>query len=702
MRRSWAVALLVTLAFPWTAEAQADPATGQAAEPWVVEDPTGDTTGPIPAQALGFVDIVRGEAVVGESDLDVRIAVADLQLDGAGSVGWEMWLSFEYRDAAFDLVLFPISTTSPATPDLERILYGPVEARLYRMGESPQVVATFPFGVDPTSRTFNATLPWSLVDSGGFAPRPGEPVRLVGFGSEWSGTGLGTAHNPDPLELPRPKGGDAAPFPDGTVATLPGAVGDLSLGTPQAVRYSNGEATTLHWPVEVTNHGSRDLDIRLEVTGRDGEARAPPGLRLEAGENRTVNVFATVPFSHQHGASRRFLLTADSSQGDRATLTLAVEYPAIAQPAGHHDTVWLHGAEEPFAGPLALPLDFWMNAAEEDSRGSAARLAGIDFWECPDAGELGPDYLSMGPEWIFRLDPALRIGLDARMGEVSRLDVTLAGEAALPPGTVYARALLVGPSAPGEEPGFGNFTDPDVAVVPVAASTSPVGVHLEFPLPASLDLVAPSTTENLGLLVLFCPDLPGPAAFGLTTAAAFGSFFRSPLFLLAGGRWTLPLDEYHDAIPVTPNAEGLALSVGDPVRRAAPGATVLWRPTLSFPEGDTARYAVRLFGSGAASARLLGGDEVTAGKDPVEVPVAFTVPDEAPGTVLDLLLEVTDVKDPLHTVALRLQAIVDPTAAADDAAAASALEASEEKESPALPMGLALAALALVAARRRQ
>lgn len=699
MSRWMAVALVAAqlLAVPVAAQGEGDAGGGAR---MAVDDPAGDTQGPLPKEGAGHLDLVHAEAAALEEGLAFWVTVASLQADAAAIAGWELWLAFEYRGVRYDLVLLPTETTVDRPDEVDRIAFGDIDGQLWRMSDAKVLgpVVTF---ADPPSRTFNATVPWDLiVEPGGNSPNPGEPVRLVEAASAWTPLLLGTPHNPFIVSGAEPfVTGDRAPFPDGSFLSVPGAIGDLSLATPLATRFSNGEATTLHWPVEVTNHGGRDLDATLSLSAPGGEGRAPPGVRLGPGESKVVNVYVTLPFAHDHGSQRSFQLTVDSGSGDRATLALGVDYPAIPQPAGHHPDLWLHGNVERFADALPLYGEHWMNTAEEDERSNAAQVGG-DTGTCPNSPTqpLGGK-TEAGTLWTFRLDPGLRMGLDARLGETASLDVTLIGAAAVPSGTLHGR-LLLGSTAPDHDISTFEENLTTVVSVPVEATPGPsqVPVHLELPIPPELDLVMPSRDETLLLALLLCLDAPAPTSFAVSAASMFATLFDAqPYSLATGGHLRLPLDEYHDAIPIAGDGLGVQLSVVDPVRRAAPGAVLLWRPTVEFADGADGTFAVRLFGSAAGHARLLTEPRLPA--QDTQLAVTFTVPDEAAGTVLDLLVDVTDETDPARSAALRLSVLVDPSATEDDSEELAGLGPTE-KESPALPL-VALLSLAFVAWRRR-
>ncbi|MEK6976022.1 MAG: hypothetical protein AABY18_06740 [Candidatus Thermoplasmatota archaeon] len=678
-----------------------------------LDDPQGDSQGLAPTQAAGFVDLVRVEAEVLDGGLAFRATVADLSTDLASGLTWELDLWFEYADEPFLLAIVLHETTADLPPEVDRILWGDPYAILYRLdqADSPVDLADLAATMDVATRVANATIPWGAIfTSAGTSPAPGEPVRVTAATSYWNALVVGSPRQPVPFSITGVGASDEAVFPEGTFLTTAGSTGALSLSTAIPVRSSNGEATTFHWPVLVSNLVEQDLDLTFVLDAGGVEGRVPPGLRLAAGANATVNVYVTVPFNHEHGTMRLFPFTARAGPGEETTLKLGVDYPTVPQPAGHHPELWLHGSVEQVQGQDFNPGTPWMNTLEDDERANTDLIMPREE-NCP----LGPDIdtgvplvgpieppFDFGSYWSIALDPALAIGLDGRVGELASLDLELVGKAATPPGTLFGRLMLASEDFDGFGP-FANHTDPFRASVAVPATPGPssVALHLDLPMPPSLDLVAPSRTENLVLALMFCLDVPAPGGLAPAVAASFaGIAAHGPYAIRTGAHLVLVVDEYHDVIPITPSSQGLALTVDEAVRRAAPGATVLWRPTLSFPANGTGEHAVRLFGTGTPHANLLAPATVR-GPNAAQLPVSFVVPDVPAGQVFDLLLDVTHVNDPARSVGLRLTVVVDPAATRDDAAQLASLPDASSQRSPPASLGIAVLALALLALRRR-
>lgn len=539
------LALLVVASLAGLTPVAAQDAAGRL----VLDDEAGDVAGPVPAAGVGFVDLTRVEVEATDAGLGVWITVASLQQDAVAQLGWELWLALEYDGDRFDVLLEPASTTLQPPDEVDRVLFGSVRATLLRMDDDARM-ADLTSAEHPATRTFNTTVPWDAITSRtGSNPAPGEPVRLLAGASAWTSLLLGTPHNPFPL------GGvdafvsrDDAAFPDGTFLSRPGAVGDLSLSTPMPIRFSNGEATTFVWPLTLTNRGSTDLTATLTVDSGDLPVLSPPSIQVPAGNATQFNVSVAVPFGHQHGAQHVIAVQAEASATQRVRLQLGIDYPAIAQPAGHHPRLYLHVGQSTLFQVKDIAFGVWMNTLEEEGVADAV-IGGDANAVCPRAAPDLSNLLDWGTLWLVDLQPALRMGLAARVDEPATLDVVLDSLAATPAGAVHAQIFVAtGPVEP-----FDLFQGNRTwGTTPLAAATGPgrTAVHVDIPLAAELARVAPNKASNLYLAVLVCPDLPPVAGSALTIVGQFASLLEaSPFNLVAGGQLVLPLDEYHDAVP---------------------------------------------------------------------------------------------------------------------------------------------------------
>lgn len=223
MGRGWWAPVTVLVLVIAAGAAQAQKATA------VLEDPEGDTVGPSPAAAVGFIDLIRAEVTATAEGLLVGLTVASLQTDAAGPLGWELRLGIEYRDVSFDVVL---ETSSSATGNVEpaqQLLVGDIEGHLIRLGDDVEL-ATFPVEADPSSRAFRVLVPWGAIETPGKTSAvAGDAIGLRSAGGAWSPLILGTPHNPWFLdELNAATTRDDAAWPEASaVAWATNAVGSI-------------------------------------------------------------------------------------------------------------------------------------------------------------------------------------------------------------------------------------------------------------------------------------------------------------------------------------------------------------------------------------------------------------------------------------------------------------------------------------------
>lgn len=560
--RWWIVLVLLASSTVPSAQAQ------QASNGLTLVDAIGDVVGPVPAAGAGFVDLDTIAIQIDEAGLDVRVTVASLQTDGLAQLRWELWVALEYANERFDVLMEPSSTSAPLPEQVDRVLFGDVRASLVRMADLNRI-AMLSSMQDPATRTFNATLPWSaLVAANGASPSPGEPIRILAAGSAWTPLVLGAPHNPFPLG--NPDGfltRDDAAFPEGTFLSRPGAVGDLSLGTPLPMRFSNGEATTFVWPMNLTNRGSDALDVALALEAPGFIAALPASVHVAPGASSLFNVSVAVPFSHEHGTQRTFLLTAEASPTQRVRLQLGIDYPAIAQPSGHHSRLFLHVGQSTLLQTTAVPYGLWMNTLEEDGTVGAA-IGSQGNGVCPRATPDATNFADWGMQWFVELQPALRMGLAARPQESASLDLELDARAALPAGDLHAQVFVAQSPVDEFELFQGNRTWGTVAV-PATTGPERLGIHIDIPLSDDLAGVPPSNAHNLYLAILYCPELPGASSAALTVANQFASIVdAAAVNLVSGAQLLLPLDEYHD--PVSTGTMDARPS-GDAAQPATPG-----------------------------------------------------------------------------------------------------------------------------------
>lgn len=655
-----------------------------AAQPVTFEDPAGDATirGTVPMQGL---DLLGGEISLAGGNLTVLLRLdnaAFMQDAAAPSVfgGWEYWVELAYRADVFHIVMEPGLGAFPDDSNPGTTIDTSV-AHLYRRDEarSPPWLKLYEgsASIDREASTIAADLALdSLVAVDGFHPGPGEPVQVMSAASFFD-EGLGSPHDfpRDGAIIPLGtlSGGDSAALPADAFVALPiqGTLG-LSLSTPQPVRFSNGEATTYHWPISVTNRLDERIEAVVSVEGSDDlTLRSPELLLLEAGEERVMDVFATAPFQHDHGGQRSLTVTVTAG-GQSSAMDLTIQYLDVAQPAGHHPTVFLH-TKNIGGGSYG---SVWMDTLPETDRPHDARME-LRPTACLEDGEPRD-----GQGLFHALEPGLLIGVDARMDETAHLTGSMEVPA-FGGGVLAARLVVYDPVSYNPDRQVIDELAVQVPVGPIAQATT-IPLDLDLPLPPELDLLPPTSGLNLALQVGLCAEQT------LGTVAVPHEALTP--FIPHGASLTLPLDEYHDVLPVEAD-HGVVLTVAEPRRRGAPGTTILWEVTV---QGDASGYDAELFGVAAADAvlhaRHPGAGEV--------IPVSLVVPDARDGDVLELILAVSAVDDPTRSAVLRLTAIVDSSHEGDDQARLAGLE--DGRATPfAVPGLLVLALLAAAMARRR-
>lgn len=624
---------------------------------------------------------------IADSTLLVRLEIGDGAMAQRSSpalvlAAWEYWVEAEYRGDRFDLVIDPNLGSIPEDPTNPTQGTDTTTSAIYRAvpGRNPpwEVIYMGSGNTWPDNNTLAADFPLDALEAvDGFVPGPGEPIRFlraVAFFDEGPGSPHEYPREGAMVPLGNLAGGDEASFPADAVLALPvQGTANLALSTPLATRFSNGQATTYHWPVAVRNLDTAATEGAISVTGADDlQVDAPEFITLQGGEEKVIDVFATAPFQHDHGGSRELRVSIDGSAGS-ASLGLTIHYLDVPQPAGHHNTLYLH-AKNPGGGSSGAA---WLDTVDEPER------------PFDPAMELGPmtcdprtptDTQDSASGTFYELDPTLLIGIDSRIEETARLRGTL--NIPVTDGGLLAMKLVAYDPLTFRD-GVLQFDD-DAVTQEVAASAQAqtIDIDVELPIPPPLDYMPPGNGTNLGLFVVFCNDQavsPTSLPADATTAT-----------LAHGASLSLPLNEFHDRIPVIPSA-GIRLTTPDATRKAAPGADLLWNVVLGADRGT---YDARLIGPAIAHAQILTDGPVKPGNS---IPVHMQVPDDARALdSLEVVLIATDRDDSTRTGAIRLVASVDPASDADDGQAIAGLGDGKDTPAPSALLGLLAVALALV------
>ena len=464
------------------------------------------------------------------------------------------------------------------------------------------------------------------------------------------------------------------------------AQGDLKLRADDRVRVSNGGATTFVYSLEVVNRGEQARDVELELAdlpaGWEGSVSSP--LRVDADDDKRVTILMTVPFEHDHGGFSTFEVQA-LAKGDansRATMRLGVLHTPIAQPAGHHSELFLHGRQQAgLAADQFTDVDAWMNTAA-DHAGDVDRV---------------PFDRMRNDAWsvAIPLGPALRMGLD--------FDIKTAGSLV---------GAVVSPTAGDGTVRADLWLWSDEAEVLLAEGSS---------VPISLSANTPTTFETSLTPTLEADYVPYTKDADLVLVVAVGQesptggFFccsqqTSPALTTQDFLLTLPLNEYHDRI-VKPagGAASLALdAVGAVEKLALPGSTMTYTFDLTN-HGPAGVFVVSVAGADAEAAAVTpAGDVSLAEGETRTLTLAVQVPaDAVEDDVLEALVFSHARDDPSQAAVGRTLTGVTRSgsaAAADESAVFAAAQAQQD-ETPALGVvgGLvALVAAAVVFGRRQR
>lgn len=637
-----------------------------------------------------FLDIIAATATLSAGNLSVSIALADAdQAEAVAPASYvtgshEYWAAIRYRDETFHAVIYPDLgqvPVNPVAPSGDR-----TTASLFR--ELP--TATPPWErimagtarFDRTLGGFAAEFPLSeLKDTEGFLPGPGETIWIDSITS-YADEGPGTVHEaPRGGRIPGPfaSGQDEALFAPGTRLVIPGlTTGGIALSTPFPIRFSNGEATTFHWPLSLTNNVDEGLQATITVQS-DGqtEVRVPDLVSLPEGGSKTVDVFATVPFVHEHGGQRRLTLSVRAGPHE-AQMNLEIRYLEIPQPAGHHPLLALHKLN----GEGPQPRAGWMDTVLETEETHSDDME-FDLGFCRAAGSPRTE----APVAVFPLNPPLLIGISARPDETAQLAGTLDFQFPQRPSHLMALMIVYDPVNSDILLAGDIGLDERTVSLPIPLTPQPGSLPfvLDVPLPVELQRLAPGSGLNLALGVAVCPDA---SVQGVPDPSAAQVIADQAPTLRHGATLLMPLNEFHDTIPIAA-LNGPILATNQAEMRIVPGGTALWEVEVA---GNSSHYDLEIFGTAAADA-VLHASSVKAGGT---VAVSLTLPlDARPGDVFEVILSAHAREERDAASAIRLTATVDPTGG--DNATEVAKLSSPPKSSPAPSLGIAFLALAIMA-----
>ncbi len=431
--------------------------------------------------------------------------------------------------------------------------------------------------------------------------------------------------------------------------------GDIFSDVVDPVRWTNGEATTLSYSVRLSNRGdaAEVVAVRLEGADPSWELAHSEVIKLGAGESRNVTVLVSIPFVHQHGKLHSFDAIFETKNGDMATARLGVYWPRIPQPAGHHDTVWFHGAALDSPG---APFDVlfagnrgWFNAAD----------AAIDEL---DAGDPITADVSIPPAmlaafggqtegfawWSLPLEPELRIGLDFDMSRLGSFSTAINLPGPVNDPSVHVQLVLEEREA---RRGFFLGGDDRVERTLLAYGNASYPGLQSGRLDVSMDLtptpdadLVPHTAmreveRNLAVQVYMAGSAMAAAGFFDNEAI---QYTLDP----TASTMALPLFEYHEKVDLAfATDRSIELIVGDKgqERDVNPGRTVVYSFTLDYKGSAPDSFDLAVSGTNADWATILGDATIRLepGK-PRTLALAVAAPDKAfAGDTADITLTAT-------------------------------------------------------------
>lgn len=689
-----ALPLLLALALmsaPMPAAAQAQDLVEMA----LLEDGTGDvnvmvagTPGPDASAAYPAADLVGLSLRESVESFTWVLEVGDIKPaeEDPGADGVEYEVRFEHNNRYFVLRLYVTLPLIDGRP------FAYLDARDAADGYWGTVWATDEVEADQAADTFTIALPrQALADAEGAAPFPGRNLTAISVRSSSSFAGATFFNGPSgSFSLPytivddMPEAGEPLAVYPVLVGVQQDGHARLSSAVP--FRASNGEATTFVYQVEASNLGDEDETFELVASGvpdRMTVVVPVPLLPIAANETVTIPILATVPFAHQHGAVDKFLLELISRDDPDSVgrLEMGVNYLAVPQPAGHHDTLHLHNPPEaqglPGLGRGLLPFRMGtMSTLEDDTTLPDYHATGLSF------GSSG----GMRFSWEYQLAPALQMGLDLDLDRVGRISIAIGTTAPILQATLDGEAYVFGDGG---------------VLVGRLAPQAPVDIPASSEHVFEVDFVPHEDADEV-------PLVPGSnLALVLTLSGLTSSTIEGPTnpYIAPGASLQLPLNEWHDDVDEALAAvDGPRLEALSPQERLVnPGEAVVFAVQLANPTNESVPFRLSVGGSHADWASLPDDSFHLPPETTANVTLIVRAPADAlDGDRADLVLQAYPRDAPSLRGLIRLLVEVDTEVDhVDEAPLADELSQGEDAPAPSLAL-VALAVLAVAVGRRRR
>ncbi|MHB1260929.1 MAG: hypothetical protein ACYC2H_04355 [Thermoplasmatota archaeon] len=679
------------------------PASGQVAGTTLLEDPAGDvrsevagTAGPPATTLYPGADLLSLSVAESQHSFTFRLGMAAVpSASDPGLDGVNYLIHFSHNGRQFEIMVWKV------LEGLQAVTPQPPFAWLaYR--DSGDAAWSF-IWISETAPFFDAAaksltidvLRLDLADAEGATPFPGrslegiraeahaslEDAQLISIG------GSGGFQDVYPQRFVDEMPDDPASSANLPVAIGPRQTGHARLTSDHPFRSSNGEATTMLFAVDAHNLG--DAGDRFELTAepvpRGYSLTLPvPLVDIPAQSSLEVPVLLTMPFGHQHGAAASFVLemTSLSDGGSVGRIELGVRFLDIPQPAGHHDTVFLH--KSPTVGGVGPAFGWrtgYMNTLEDDPSDTKEPLH-TSYLSVTDVGRFES-------RWMFPLKPYLDMGIDIDPAKTGHLRLPIGTAGPMRETTVEA-FLRVAPGVDWPQEGILLASLEPLPARDIAPNSEVLIEGALVPEPG-VGPVPPERGNNLWLEVV------------VTSTGTMWSAAGEGAYIAPGGSARLPLREWHDAVDEALAAlKGPSLApLGPQERRVNPGEAVAFPVSIANPLDGEARIELEVSGPNAEWAALASRSIVVPAHATGQATVMVQVPrDAADGDRADLVLQAFSRDDPTARGLLRLLAEVDTDA---DQVDDSAMAPADGKTSPG-PQGVFVVSglLALVAAARRR
>lgn len=520
------------------------PGNAQQEPGLLLEDPAGDVVYLLAEETElgggthGPADLTLFRLKESEDTFHFTIQVADLgeTLPGTTADAARLDVRFRHGDIRYDVGTGIYQDGRPFA-EVRRAMPGGIE----------QPFADVEFDFEPAG-VFTVHVPRELLtDEAGTPPQPGQAFEDLHVDSHVHATGIfffdAEGNRIQPLGI-RDRLPDSGEVAYDVLLGGPDIDGPMDLRIPEPYRASNGGEAALFYPFTVTNLDDTEATFVVAIRGApsDWTIEAPQLLIVGAGASRDAGLLVRTPFGHQHGGQQSvdFVVARDDGAA-MARAEIGILYLEVPQPAGHHDTLWLHpyGTQEAPVGTILDAYGFGngrlsMNA---DPEAESQDMPVTGFAARELEGIVAPTKW----HWAVCLQPELRLGLDFDLGRTGTFTARFSGER-LGDAVLSGELRLL-------EPG------PPLAGCSVAETSGRAGETL-----ANVQATAPQATQGgatfeatvdptaAGDYVPYAPGSQLVLQLQLEYSIPFPTAAPSPA-IEPGAVLQLPLDEFYDEGP---------------------------------------------------------------------------------------------------------------------------------------------------------